>query len=73
MGLITVLAEFFRTGVLLCYMFTGVNNLGNKSTTADLRTTSYILDQILRPLRNEGYHPILFGCDKDQAEITTIR
>lgn len=73
MGLSAVLAELDGTGVPLCYLFLGVNPLDQASQSAVPSATTRILEQFLQPLKDAGYEPSFFGCDKDRAEISAIR
>ena len=67
MSLTAVLAELDGTGVPLCYLFVGTTNSNQVSKSADPGATTCILKQFLQPLKNAGYDPIFFGCDKDKA------
>ena len=73
MSLTAVLAELDGTGVPLCYLFVGTTNSNQVSKSADPGATTCILKQFLQPLKNAGYDPIFFDCDKDKAEISAIR
>ncbi|KAI0995548.1 hypothetical protein K3495_g12631 [Podosphaera aphanis] len=72
MSLSAVLAELDGTGVPLCYLFLGIDtsSLSNSVTPG---ATITILKQFLQPLKDAGYNPSFFGCDKDKAEISAIQ
>ena len=74
MNLFTVLAELDGTGVSLCYLFAGTksSNQGSKSFEVSGATTR-ILEQFFEPLKDAGFNPLFFGCDKDNAEISAIQ
>ena len=74
MNLFAVLAELDGTGVPLCYLFAGTksSNQGSKSFEVSGATTR-ILEQFLEPLKDAGFNPSFFGCDKDNAEISAIQ
>lgn len=73
MSLYAVLAELDGTGVPLCYLFTGIDNLDGVFKTADSGASICILKKFLEPLKDAGFSPAFFGCDKDQAEIRAIQ
>ena len=73
MSLTAVLAEFHGTGVPLCYLFSGTKTLDQASKSTYPRATTCILEQFLQPLKDLGFDPTFFGCDKDKAEISAIR
>ncbi len=75
MSLSAVLAELDGTGVPLCYLFVGTASISDqKLSSADAKgATTCILTQFLQPLKDAGYSPTFFGCDKDNSEISAIR
>ncbi|KAI0998942.1 hypothetical protein K3495_g9257 [Podosphaera aphanis] len=75
MSLSAVLAELDGTGVPLCYLFVGTASISDqKLSSADAKgATTCILKQFLQPLKDAGYSPKFFGCDKDNSEISAIR
>lgn len=73
MSLFAVLAELDGTGVSLCYLLLGANSLNSGSLSTSAGATTCILQQFLQPLRDYGFNPAFFGCDKDKAEISAIR
>lgn len=73
MGLSAVLAELDGTGVPLCYLFYGNNGSDKVSSSNVPGSTTSILEQFLRPLKDAGFNPSFFGCDKDKAEIIAIQ
>ena len=73
MSLSAVLAELDRTGVPLCYLLLGVNSSNCVSFSTPAGATTCILQQFLQPLKDYGFNPAFFGCDKDKAEISAIR
>ncbi|KAI1000999.1 hypothetical protein K3495_g7199 [Podosphaera aphanis] len=75
MNLSAVLAELDGTGVPLCYLSIGTASISDqKLSSADaMGVTSCILKQLLQPLKDAGYSPTFFGCDKDNSEISAIR
>lgn len=68
-----VLAELDGTGVPLCYLFYGNNGSDIASSSNVPGSSTSILEQFLKPLRDAGFNPSFFGCDKDKAEITAIQ
>ena len=50
MSLYAVLAELDGTGVPLCYLFTGIDNLDGVFKTADSGASICILKKFLEPL-----------------------
>ncbi len=72
MSLSAVLAELDGTGVPLCYLFLGIDT-SSLSNSATPGATITILKQFLQPLKDAGYNPSFFGCDKDKAEISAIQ
>ena len=73
MSLSAVLAELDGTGVPLCYLLLGVNSSNSVSFSTPAGATTCILRQFLQPLKDYGFNPAFFGCDKDRAEISAIR
>ncbi|KAI0993450.1 hypothetical protein K3495_g14735 [Podosphaera aphanis] len=75
MSLSVVLAELDGTGVPLCYLFLGTASISDqKLSSADAKgATTCILKQFLQSLKDAGYSPKFFGCDKDNSEISAIR
>ena len=73
MSLSAVLAELDGTGVPLCYLLLGINSSKPESTSTPAGATTCILRQFLQPLKDYGFNPAFFGCDKDKAEISAIR
>ncbi|KAI0992198.1 hypothetical protein K3495_g15988 [Podosphaera aphanis] len=73
MSLSAVLAELDGTGVPLCYLFTGVETPDGISKSADPGATTWFLKRFLEPLKDVGFSPTFFGCDKDQSEIKAIQ
>ncbi|KAI0999358.1 hypothetical protein K3495_g8838 [Podosphaera aphanis] len=72
MSLSAVLAGLDGTGVPLCYLFLGIDS-SSLSNSATPGATITILRQFLQPLKDAGYNPSFFGCDKDKAEISAIQ
>lgn len=68
-----MLAEFDGTGVPLCYLFSGTKTPDQASKSTYPGATTCILEQFLQPLKDLGFAPTFFGCDKDRAEISAIR
>ncbi|KAI0996068.1 hypothetical protein K3495_g12112 [Podosphaera aphanis] len=71
----SVLAELYGTGVPLCYLSVGTASISDqKLSSADAKgATTCILKQFLQPLKDSGYSPTFFGCDKYNSEISAIR
>ena len=57
MSLYAVLAELDGTGVPLCYLFTGIDNLDGVFKTADSGASICILKKFLEPLKDAGFSP----------------
>jgi len=64
-SLFAVLAEVDGTGILLAYVFANPTGDRTLSTSAPLME---LLHQVLSKVREEGFDPAFFGCDKDLAE-----
>lgn len=73
MSLSAVLVELNGTGVPLCYLFKGINDLDGVTKTVDSGASFCILTKFLEPLKDAGFSPSFSGCDKDQAEIKAIQ
>ncbi|KAI1004001.1 hypothetical protein K3495_g4209 [Podosphaera aphanis] len=69
MVLTAVFAELDGTGIPLCYLFSGVSITSQVSKLEDFGSTTLILEKFLQPLKAASFDPIVFGCDKDRAEI----
>ncbi len=68
-NLFAVLAEVDGTGIPLAYVFAKPTGDRTLSTSAPLME---LLHQVLSRVREEGFDPAFFGCDKDLAEIAAI-
>lgn len=73
MGLFVVLSELDGTGIPLSYLLIGVYPKDVVSKTSDSRTLTLILQNFLQPIKVKGPNPSFLGCDKDRAEIATVR
>jgi len=68
-SLFAILAEVDGTGIPLAYAFTKPIAEKARNTGAPLME---MLHQVLRNIREEGFYPAVFHCDKDNAEIKAI-
>lgn len=71
--LFAVLAEFDGTGVPVAYLFVQKSVSPESAMSGVPGTMTKILEKFLRPLRDLGFNPSFFGCDKDKSEINAIQ
>lgn len=71
--LFAVLAEFDGTGVPLAYLFVERSVLSESPLSNCSGKMAHILQQFLRQLKNMGFNPSFFGCDKDKSELKAIQ
>ena len=63
-NLFAILAEVDGTGIPLAYVFAKPTQERQQSMSAPLME---LLQQVLLKIREEGFNPVFFGCDKDLA------
>jgi len=68
-NLFAVLAEVDGTGIPIAYTFTRSTGAGVSSTSTPFTQLLFLL---LKRVREAGFSPSFFGCDKDKAEIGAI-
>ncbi|KAI9806204.1 MAG: hypothetical protein M1825_006319 [Sarcosagium campestre] len=73
MELFAVLAELDGTGVPLAYLFLEKPSLEDGSKKSDPGAVIGVLCQFLTPLKDAGFDPKFFGCDKDTSEIAAAK
>ena len=73
MGLFAVLAEVDGSGVPVAYLLVEVKENANGKKKAGPGAMIQLIQNFLRPLKNSGFSPAFFGCDKDNAEIAAIK
>ena len=73
MELSAVLAEVDGTGVPVAYCFLEKLPAENGNRQSQAGATTRVLAAVLQQLKDVGFRPTFFGCDKDQAEINAIK
>ncbi len=63
-SLFAILAEVDGTGIPLACVFAKPTQERQQSMSAPLME---LLQQVLLKIREEGFNPVFFGCDKDLA------
>ena len=73
MDLFAVLAEVDGAGIPLAHLFLETVQGDDGSSNARPGAITVVLSRFLQTLRDAGFNPTFFGCDKDFSEIKAIQ
>ncbi|CAK7565191.1 MAG: hypothetical protein SEPTF4163_003101 [Sporothrix epigloea] len=73
MDLFAVLAEVDGAGIPLAHLFLETVQGDDGSSNARPGAITVVLSRFLQTLRDAGFNPTFFGCDKDLSEIKAIQ